>query len=749
MRPSIATLCTLVTALLPFPARASDAQAEKESAAQEKALAHDPSDALLSDRAGDGSLWVLGANWKMRFATDRTTYHPQFGSRAPRTPTLDVSLTAATLGGRPLALARPEANQVGTDVVEYDRGVLLERWKLEPQQVEQTFVLDRSPGHGDLVLEFGAGTDLVADGVDASGLRFAMPGAGAIRFGQATLVDARGTRSDVATAFDDGRLILRVPAAALANSEYPIVIDPLITNVTVSADPTDEFHADTAFGLVSYLVVYERVFSATDHDIISRRFDEDGNFLETLSVDFSNENTVDPAVAAHLSSFMIVWNQLSDGSLFSDNVIRGRRRIETTGVQAAAFDISTGANNETKPDVGASPNLISRPFFVVWSEDPVIGIVETHGRAVDELGNSLGSDVSFGAGNLVDGPRISKSAGAAGRYVVCWETLGTPNRFLDAQMLSEGGSKLGALQIIETNLLADEFHADVDGDGTNWMVVRENRSSLGDVDIVGTFLFAPTASTMVSGGELNITKFILGTGETANQTNPAVGSEGCRFTVAYQEPEAFLGTTRISTTTLVTAAGSSLQTAIVDGPVTHGDFAFTENDLAVVTTQFRKPGDVLLTWSIPEPSSSSKNIEGALRNTLQPGGVVSIAQTGCGSPEPLLLTSTIAAVGGSFQVLIGNASSPTALLAVGFPTAPISFCPGQAAGCKLGVNIVSLLTVPTTVGAQLPCSPSLVGFTIAFQAIDVLPANAVGTFCGPPKYSQKFRVSDTVSVKFQ
>lgn len=749
MRPSIATLCTLVTTVLPSLAGASDAQVENGKAAQEKALVHELADPVLSDRAADGALWVLGANWKMRFASDRTTYHPRFGSRAPRTPTLDVSLAAVTIGGRPLELAHPEASPIGSDLVEYDRGVLLERWKLEPHQVEQTFVFERSPGDGDLVLEFGPGTDLVPDGVDGEGLRFAMQGVGDIRFGQATLIDARGNRSAVSTAFDAGRLSLRVPAATLAHSQYPIVIDPLITNVTVSADLTDEFHADSAFGLVSYLVVYERVFSATDHDIISRRFDEDGNFLETLSVDFSNENTVDPAVAGHLSSFMIVWNQLSDGSLFSDNVIRGRRRIETTGVQAAAFDISTGANNETKPDVGASPNLISRPFFVVWSEDPVIGIVETHGRAVDELGSSLGSDVSFGAGNLVDGPRISKSAGAAGRYVVCWETLGTTDRFLDAQMVSEGGSKLGSLQIIETNLLADEFHADVDGDGTNWMVVRENRTPLGDLDVVGTFLFAPTASTLVSGGELSLSKLIVGSGETANQTNPAIGSEGCRFTVAYQEPEPFLGTTRISTTTLVTAAGSPLQTAIVDGPATHGTFAFTESDLGVVTTQFKKAGDVLLTWSIPEPSSNSKNIEGALRNTLQPGGVVSIAQTGCGSPEPLLLTSAIAEAGGSFQVLIGNASSPTALLAVGFPTAPISFCPGQAAGCQLGVNIVSLLTVPTTVGAQLPCSPTLVGFTIAFQAIDVLPANAVGTFCGPPKYSQKFKVSDTVSVKFQ
>ncbi len=743
MRPPIALLCTLALNCVATASFAGDLPATVE-----KALAQKLPESVLADRAADGTLWVLGADWKMRFAADRTTYHPQFGSRAPRTPTLDVSLMGMSVGGTPVGFARPEAAQIGADVVEYDRGPIIERWKLAPGEVEQIFVIDHPLGQGDLVLDFGSKTDLAAAGEDSTGLRFAMPGVGEIRYGHATLVDARGRQSAVAVESTNGRLALRVPAAALASAAYPLVIDPLIANVTVAVDATDEFHPDAAFGLESYLVVYERVFSATDHDIISRRFDTDGNFLETLSVEVTAENTVDPAVAAHGSSFMIVWNQLSDGSLFSDNVIRGRRRIETTGVQAAAFDISTGANNETKPDVGASPNLISRPFFVVWSEDPLIGTNETHGRAIDELGNSLGSDVFFGAGNLVDGARISKSAGSAGRYVVCWETLGTQNRFLDAQMVSEGGSKLGALQIIETNVLADEFHADVDGDGTNWLVVRETRSSLGDIDIVGTFLVAPTASTLASVGAVNLTKFINGPTETADQTDPAVGSEGCRFTFAYQEPD-FVTSKRVSTTTMVASMASPFQVTIVDGPATHGTFGLTESELGVVTTQFKKGGDVLLTWSLPSPTSSKKDIEGALRSTLQPGGIVSTVQTGCGSPEPLLLTSTTAEVGGSFQVLIGNASSPTALLCIGFPTAPVAMCPGQAVGCKLGVNIVSILSVPTIVGSQLPCSPTLVGFTIALQAIDVLPSNATGTFCGPPKYTQKFKVSDTVSIKFQ
>lgn len=718
------------------------------------ALAEDASPTLLSqtkissvltDRAPDGTLWARGVDWKIRFGTDGIHYIPRLGSRAPRNSRLDLTLTHASIGSRPLLLALGAEAKLEGERVEYARGPFREVWHLAPLSVEQTFVLDAPLGRGDLVLELGSATDLVHRGrvPDGDALLFEEPGIGSISYGDVTVIDARGGRSTFESRFVDGRIQLRIPAMTLERAAYPLTIDPLVLNLAIDTDAEDDEDPDVAHGLSHFLVVYESVISASDRDIISRRYDEDGVFKEELAVDISNEDTVDPAVAAANSNFMIVWNQRADGSLFSDNVIRGRRRIETTTVQAAAFDISTSANNEQDPDVGGTDNLISRPFFVVWTEDPVIGGPETHGRGVDELGNGLGNDVFFGLGNLTDGPRISKSARNAGRYVVIWETLGDTHRFLDAQLVSEGGAKLGTLVVVGQNLLGEPFHADVDGDGVRWLVVKEFVND-GTIDIEGTVLGLNGSNALIELGDLDLSNADQGVSELLDQTFPSVASEGCRFTYSYFQ-EAGSSQREIRTSTIVIADVTPLQFGFLEKFQLQATVGLNERDIAIVTTQFHDPGKVLLAWT-RDVSASNSQIDGSLRSTLKPGGVTMV-QTGCGSPEPLLLFGGTAPVGGNVQLLIGNVSSTTPLLAIGTQTS-IPLCPGQA-GCTLGVSPILLTPFPTIVSGSLPCDPSLVGFQIAVQAIDILPANATGVFCGPPKFSQKVRVSDTAVLKFQ
>lgn len=702
---------------------------------------------VLVDRDGEGTLWALGTTWKMRFGSDRTVYHPRFGERAPRTPSLDVTLAGATVGGTSLPLVRGAASDLVDGRVHYDRGAFVETWVLTPTTVEQTFVLAAPLGPGELVLEFGSGSDLSYTGRDALGLRFELPGVGSIRYGDVTLIDAIGHRTQLSSQCAGDRIVLRVPAEVLATAAYPLSIDPLIENLAVDVDSQDDEDPDAAFAGSRYLVVYERVISATDRDIISRRYEADGDLLEELGVDLSDEDTVDPAVAGSNSDFMIVWNQLADGSIFSDNEIRGRRRIGGSTVQGAAFEISTGARDEQDPDVGGTPNLVARPFFVVWTEDPLIGGAETHGRAIDALGNDLGSDVFFGLGNLVDGPRISKSAGTVGRYVVIWETIGTEHRFLDAQLVSHHGSKVGSLVVVDQKFHPAVFHADVDGDGTNFVVVRESSTPSFATDLVAKFLTVNGSGVLAAVIDLNFTALENGGSKELAQTFPAIASEGGRFTIAYLQPEG-TGLSEVRTSTIVANMEIPIQSVFVETTQVHGVTGSGERDLSVVSTQFKEPGEVLLTWT-RDVSAANSQIEGARRSTLLPGGVVTV-QTGCGSPEPILLGASVAATGGAFSLLIGNTASSTPLVAIGTPfPAPIPLCSNQAPGCLLGVNAISVIALPTVVGAAIPCAPALLGFTAAVQVIDVLPSNASGTFCGPPKYAQKFKVSDTLRITFQ
>lgn len=700
---------------------------------------------VLTDRAPDGTLWARGTDWKIRFGKERIHYFPRLGAKAPRNATLDLSLSTVSIGGREVPIARDVAAEVAADVVSYARGPLTEVWHLTPRVVEQTFVIERSLGAGDLVLELGAQSDVTPRGRTSGddGLLFDAQGVGSLSFSDITIVDAAGRRVMIPSAFEAGRIVLRIPHAVLSRAIYPVVIDPLITNLSVDVDAEDDQDPDVAHGLSHFLVVYESVISASDRDIISRRYDEDGAFKEEIAVDISTQDTVDPAVAASNSNFMIVWNQLADGSLLSDNVIRGRRRIETTGVQAAAFDISTGARDEQDPDVGGTDNLISRPFFVVWTEDPLIGGPETHGRPIDELGNGLGNDVFFGLGNLTDGPHISKSARNAGRYVVIWESSFNPHRFLDAQLVSEGGALLGSLVVVGQNLLNDPFHADIDGDGTRWLVVKEFINS-GTIDIEGTVLALNGSNALVEIGNLNLSNADQGVTEFLDQAFPSVASEGCRFTYSYFQ-EAGSSQREIRTSTIVTSDVTPLQFGFLEKFQLQATVGLTERDIAIATTQFHDAGKALLAWT-RDATAANSQIDGALRSTLNPGGVTMV-QTGCGSPEPLLLFGGTAPVGGNVQLLIGNVSSTTPLLAIGTQTS-IPLCPGQA-GCTLGVSPIILTPFPAIVSGSLPCDPALIGFQIAVQAIDILPANATGVFCGPPKFSQKVRVSDTAVLKFQ
>src|SRR5690606_2462437 len=188
--------------------------------------------------------------------------------------------------------------------VVFDRGTLLERYDLALAEVEQSFVIPHRPGPGDLLLRLGGGTDLEYRGRD-QGLRFEHPGVGDVRYGDVVVIDRRGRRWSFESEFVDGAVELRVPGAVLAAARYPLVIDPVILAVPVDGDGEDDEDPDVAFSTTSntYLVVYEEVVASNDRDVIARRFDDDGTFLEEVAVDISSADTIDPAVAATSGQF--------------------------------------------------------------------------------------------------------------------------------------------------------------------------------------------------------------------------------------------------------------------------------------------------------------------------------------------------------------------------------------------------------------------------------------------------------------
>jgi hypothetical protein len=224
-------------------------------------------DRVLVDQPGDGSLWASAAGWKAGFSRLGVTFVPFLGSDVASAPT-SFSLQRATCGGRDLPLAA-SAPYLSGQRVGIDHGSLVEWHDLHPHGVEQSFVLPTLPARGELVLELGVRTALAHE-FDEVAHRFVGPHGG-MCYGAATAIDAAGRSAALVTTWTGDSLRITVPATFVAAAVLPLVVDPLLGPVVPVVAPVQAQIAATDIAydhsLQQCYVVYERFFSATDHDV--------------------------------------------------------------------------------------------------------------------------------------------------------------------------------------------------------------------------------------------------------------------------------------------------------------------------------------------------------------------------------------------------------------------------------------------------------------------------------------------------
>lgn len=739
MSPTFAVLAPLLTATV-----ALAAAPERPRVPPPVALAPAPWTQVLTDVGDDGTVFARGAGWKLVAASDGATWMPVLGARAPRSPRLALTPVRATIGGRALELATRAPPQLEGARITYARGPWLERYDLRPSGIEQSFVLDQFPGDGDLELELGTGSELSYLGRDG-GLVFDADGRARVRYSDVTVVDAAGARTELDSSWTGTHIALRIPAAVLAQATYPLVIDPLIGAFDVDVDTGSDGDPAIAFTNGVFLIVHEDASNAADRDLIATRFDANGAFLDTVAVDLSTADSFDPAVAGANTTFMAAWIEKSSAG--ADPIVRARRRTATNTAQGAAFDVSAGSTAEAHCDIGASPNPVTHPFFVVWQQAGAQGDVV--GRGVTSAGGLAPVLVLSNDQNDQIQPSISSFAGANGIWLAAWETVQPNDRRVIHRGINDDGTALTGPTTSRINPFGVACNPDVDGDGANWILAFEiadpNQPSGRDIG-ANLMIHAPTINPAIIPQDFNInlTKLELGATESFSQTNPIVAAEGNRFTYAYR-----------SKTSLIQTQPSLLTASFAFDPVNGDEFVFTETsagvasgllssptNAALTSTRFQSVGRIAFAWE--ESPLSTPDVVGQLRSVLGTGGVT-ITQTGCGSPEPLLAFSGTPALGATLTMTPIGATNP--LLAIG-PPVSLSLCPGQAT-CILGANPLLLFAAPFGIAGPIPQEPSLIGFTVAAQIIDVLPTGSPGSNCAPPFFTQTFRVSDTRVITFQ
>ncbi|HEX6813780.1 MAG TPA: hypothetical protein VF384_19320 [Planctomycetota bacterium] len=355
--------------------RATAAPADSSVAA---AIAQ-PLETVLFDRPGDGRLWARGQTYKASFGREGFVYVPFFGSSAPQNYPVQFVLRAVRVGGKALAL--PDVEPVlDRRRVTFDRGSVRERYDLDLERIEQTFVVDTTLA-GDVEIEIGTASELPEDAA-TPGIQFGNA-LGRVDYGQAHVVDGQRLRP-VPTTCEGNTIRIRVLAAE--RGPGPLVVDPVIhTSSYTAVQAGNASQPDIAYDATfdRYMVVWQHPFSATDMDVWSEFRNGDCTPVSGSlgSIDFTTLTHSNPRVAnLNANDLFLVTMQRFEAGRWQ---IFGRRRLASTTPDSFVFAISDPlqlgecVNADVAGDSGTGDH-----WLVVWERQLSATDFDIHGKRV-------------------------------------------------------------------------------------------------------------------------------------------------------------------------------------------------------------------------------------------------------------------------------------------------------------------------------------------------------------------------------
>ncbi len=450
-------------------------------------------------------------------------------------------------GSEPVGFSESVIAKRDGQTVSYARGGVLESYELGLDSVEQKFVFPSLPSRAELELRLAVASDLVPD-LDGDALLFTSAD-GSVRYGAATVLDARGSSAAVRIELDGDAVVLRVPARFLATAQFPVTIDPVLSTFSVAWQgfSYDDINPSIAWDESNqlYCVVLEEVFSASDHDVLYSFEDAAGN---SVWADYLDANLSDywarPDVANNNQhdNFLVVA-QVGQPS-GAARTIHGRLVDAATSTLGPDLLISTAdaSGEKINPSVGGDPYIGgSVNFAVAWQRIYSLGVDDDiHYRYVDPTGALLGpgTGVIDNSANTLDRrPRISKSCGASGLHHVVWQReFGAADHDVYAAELDyQGNVTIGSTAVASD--VADETASGVspclDANG-QWLLVYEY-SYPTDRDVIAALMSGVGVVDSIDLSEYE-SVYNYGTGlYMEDQRHPAADTDGARFAVAYAE----------------------------------------------------------------------------------------------------------------------------------------------------------------------------------------------------------------------
>lgn len=702
-------------------------------------------DEVVTTVLADGSVVALGPQWKMIVGAQGAKFVPVLGEKAPRTLPIRFGLPQARVAGAGLR------SDAGVPVLDgrsarVDHGAIVEVYAFAPKAVEQSFVIEELPARGELTLTLPIETELAGRDT-AGGLVFDVPGFGTIAYGDATIVDARGRKVGAESRVVGGAIEIRVPESFVRAAKLPLVVDPMIVpDLDIEVGSSTSADPDVAFDGVhhTFLVVYERANASNEHDILCNPVNENGAILATKAVEASDEDTVDPSVCdVDLNqTFFCAWLKNKSGVL-DDIQVQGCA-VSAGGSASSVHELSPGSDNESHPVVGgadAGANLV-----IAWQENPAIGGGgENIAARLFNVGSStLGSkiDVADGSADEVL-PTVNKHS-VDNSWLIAYEVQNSASES-DIRCAVKSGSSFVVFDgPIAVSAIADDVNPAVTQIDTDTFLVLWQRNqpsltgNLVDSDILAARFHRAGSTIAAETAIANLTDLETPGEDSIDQTLPRVS----------RNP------TRVAYTFHVSAENQKLSSFDFDGPAP----VVLEKSLAILGSAENVTelaalgnggfGDTFLVVGT-EVSGTNNNILAQFFESDTAGGVTKV-QTGCGGVLEPKLDNTPVLVGPllcePFSIKLTGFTN--ALMAIGTP-ATIPLCPGQG-GCVLGATPTILQPFANgTFTFTLPCDPTLFAVNVAMTGVDLIGPAPLSGACGPPKFSQFFRTSDTLVLDFQ
>jgi hypothetical protein len=697
-------------------------------------------DTVVTQVLPDGRVAGAGPKWKMIVGSEKATFVPVLGKRAPRNMPVEFGMPSFEVGGQELRGTAGTPKLVG-DTASVDHGPFSAVYDFSPGFVEQSFVVDELPARGELTVRIPLFTDLAVDDVP-EGLRFAIPGIGAVTYGDSTIIDRAGRRVAAESAVRDGAIEIRVPSSFIAVAEFPIVVDPAITPVFDIDENSNSFNdPDVAWDSVHnlYTVLFERANSLTESDLFVNRVLAGGGVQTIAAVDLTSNNTVEASIAnAPINqNYLCVWRKDPDG-IFDDVEIRGA--IVTTGGGAStSFTISTGSSNESRPDVGGSST--NSTFLVVWEEEPVVGndgrniVARTVNAGSKALGPKI--DVAFGGLDEIR-PRLNKQS-VDGKWTVVYEVINSSTDSDIKCALFNGGTMTSTGNAVLVSTTTDDSEPDVTQlENSHFVFAWQRQTQLQpgfDLDIM-TRRFQSNA---VSYNAVTVASNLsdLDGSDGLDQNDVCVCANGSRVLYAFKQGSGYryLSANYDNSAPVIVEQNINVNDNLQEGRVRLAAQGHAEGDFDQILAVFTATGG---------------NILGQFFDTNTAGGVTFLP-TGCGGAlEPkisLTANDNDPLICQQFTLSMSQFSN-NGLLVIGTPTS-LALCPNQG-GCVLGATPTILTPIGNgSITFTLPCDASLLNLQIALCGISILSPVSLATACGPPKFTQFFRTSDTMVIDFQ